>query len=183
MVMPVMRIDVEDDGSPEVAEWLPETSVETFATVGPNPLVIRLSLGASVTGAGQIASSLHVNARRGDTPVNVLQSGCGLQYAVVPRFDGNLGVFVPNSIAGSSVAVFGLTTAPLLLGILSGGPSSPSLPCLLLPRPDLVLFLPTTAATVLVVPPAARPISLYSQLVRFGGPVLTTSDAFQIIAF
>jgi hypothetical protein len=35
----------------------------------------------------------------------------------------------------------------------------------------------------LVVPPAARPISLYSQLVRFGGPVLTTSDAFQIIAF
>ena len=52
-------------------------------------------------------------------------------------------------------------------------------PCLLVPRPDLVL---RTGTIFLQIPQAVRPIVLFTQLVDVT-PGLLVSDAFQVVAF
>ena len=128
------------------------------------------------------------HARLTGTPGNAtafpMLSGCiEAGYVVSPRFDGNLDFWVNSQHPGIAVAVFGLATQPLYLGSQAPGPFSPVLPCVLIPRPDLIVLLPSLAAETLVVPPVARPLMLYSQSVRLDSGVLATSRAFQIYEY
>ncbi|MCB9879211.1 MAG: hypothetical protein H6835_16570 [Planctomycetes bacterium] len=182
--IPLTRIDVLDDGFDELTENSPDTIVPFYAVAGPSPLVIRCTLGADATVDGSLFANLFLSIRPGDTLTSVVQSGCaGDGFVTLPRFDGNLDYEARPGFDGTSVAVFGLTTQPLFLGAQVAYPGGPLQACLLVPRPDLLVFLPTLDTHTLVVPPAARPIELYVQAVRFGGPVLATSSAFQLTAF
>ncbi len=179
--IPIARVDVGDDGIFELTESMPPQPVSTPALAGPAPLVIRCSLGCGVEAAGSVIATLRVTGRPANTLINRLQPGCTDAYILRPRFDGDLEYDVSNYLAGAAVAVFGLTTQPLLLGTVQY-PAGPPLPCLLLPRVDFVSLLSYSGPELLVIPPAARPITFYSQAVYFGGPLATTSG-YGISAF
>ena len=181
---PITRIDVFDDGFVELNETFPNEPVTLSAPLGPGGLVIRCTVDARTAIVGGVVAGLHIRIVPGSTAVSVTSSGCGAPaYFVGTRFDGDLYYAVSNVYAGSTVAVFGLATQPLFLGAAPAFPSGPLLPCVLLPTPDLLVFLPTAQAQTLVIPPAARPIAFHSQGVLFGGPVLQTSSAYAIQAF
>jgi hypothetical protein len=181
--IPRTRVDVRDDGTFELDETTP-AQVQANAIVGPTPLPIRCVLDAAVVGIGGVVASLQILATPGNAEIYPLLQGCyGGGYVVVPRFDGNLDYWVNTMHSGIAVAVFGLDTQPLFLGAQSPGPFSPLLPCVLLPRPDFVAVLPSLAPQTLVIPPAARPVALYSQAVLIDSSGLWTSLAHRIYAY
>lgn len=181
-ISPVARIDLFDDGSYEIDETSSAPTV-VGVPVGPGGLVISCLLDASTAVEGSVVAGLRVRLLPAETAVHVLFDGCGAAYSVAAGFDGNVEFGVGNVQVGVNLAVFGLSTQPLLLGSQAAYPGGPLLPCVLLPQPDLVLFLPTSAPQTLVIPPAARPVVLYSQCVQFGLPGFATSATFVIAAY
>lgn len=185
--VPFGRVDIGDDGTFELDETSP-SPVEVVTTVGPTPLIIRCRISADAAVPGVIVSSLQIAGRPGNTLVSPMLLGCSSTYSVVPRFDGNLEFWANATTAAFSVAVFGLATQPLLLGSLPQFPGGPLMPCILMPRPDFFVLLPNLAPQLLVVPAAARPITLYSQLVDvqpllYPTAAFATSTTFQILAY
>jgi hypothetical protein len=185
--MPFARVDVGDDGIFELDEMSPSpASVTTM--VGPIPLIIRCRIGADAAVPGVVSSSLHVSGRPANTLVSPMLSGCSDVYSVAPRFDGNLEFWIYANTAAASLAVFGLATQPQLLGSVPLSAGGPLMPCLLMPRPDFIVYLPTLQPQLLVIPPAARPIVLYSQCVyvlpvAHPAALFSTSATWQINAY
>lgn len=180
-VSPTARADVFDDGTYELDETTAGTATLPWIPIGPTGLVISCLLDAASAVEGSVVAGLHVRILPGETESTLLFPGCGLDYVVSPRLDGNVDFAVGNVQAGINLAVFGLSTQPLLLGSQVLTPGGPAMPCVLLPQPDLIVFLPAPTAETLVIPPAARPFVLFSQGVRIDGSGFTTSPAYQII--
>ena len=180
--MPLARVDVDDDGILELDESMPNGSVNTGVMVGPTTTLVRITVSAEVLLGEVTSSAVNVIARPGQTYSFPGVSGCsGASYVPSPRFDGNLDYRINNVFAGSSVAVFSLAEQPMYLGSASF-PGGLTLPCVLMPRPDFVAFLPTAAPQTLVIPPAARPLQIYTQAVSVSSGALLTSNAFRINA-
>lgn len=177
------RIDIDDDGTLEVSEISPPGPSYSLRMVGPSGLLIRFTSRATVTVGGGMVSSLHLRGTPGATSIQPLLDGCtGIGLNVMPRFDGNLDFAISLPAAPPSVAVFGLATQPLFLGTAQQ-PLGPLLPCVLMPRPDLVVFLPTAALQTLPIPAAARPLVLYAQGVVIGPSSFTTTQATTVFAY
>jgi hypothetical protein len=151
----------------------------SVANLAAQPLPLRVVFDNQTLAAGSslVTLSLRVLPDQGihvvPMPVN-----CGLfnnPYSVEALFDTT---FADLQIRASTTAwhVLGLQAQPLLL------PPSLTLtpvPCLVIPRPDVVL---RTGTIFLAIPAAVRPIVLYTQLLDFT-PGLRVSDAFQVAAF
>ncbi len=179
-VSPIARVDVFDDGAYDLDEATAGPVTLQWIPVGPTGLEISCLLDAASAVEGTVVAGLHVRVLPGATESTLLFPGCGLDYVVTPRLDGNVDFAVGNVQAGINLAVFGLSTQPLLLGSQVLNPGGPAMPCVLLPQPDLIVFLPSPTAETLVIPPAARPFGLFSQGVRIDSSGFTTSPAYQL---
>jgi hypothetical protein len=157
--MPRLCIDVGDDGSFEITEFV-GSSVLGLA-LGPVPTPIRVQFEAGTIGTQT------VSARFGFTLVgsNQLQirsiyAGCvASQLFVQPSFVGTgVGLTMAPLGAGNlSVAVIGTSVQPIVspLFVYPG--------CLLLPAADVLLALPAFTTVEIPLPAAVRPVSLWVQ--------------------
>jgi hypothetical protein len=180
--IPTTRVDVRDDGSFELDETTAQTTATELVILGPTPVRVRCRIGAAAPTIGSTLGSLRLLGRPGATNATIVQQGCsGASFVVAPRFDGDLDYRIDNVFAGSSAAVFGLGLQPWFFGV--NAPGGLPLPCLLLPRADAVVFLPDDQWRRLVVPPAARPFTLFAQSVQLAPAGLWTSMAWQVDAF
>lgn len=167
---PVGSIDVFDDGVLEVGPQIPYTTMPLV--LGPTPTLVRVRIDASqVNTSGSI---LQLNCfPDGDARVTRWHVGCTLvPFSVVPTFDGD---FLTEGIAFPGSATIGVLSVGLQGNLLG---TSGSLPCLLLPAPEVLLPTTSSLLTPIVVPPALRPFAFYGQGVGFGPNGLVTGDAF-----
>ncbi len=174
---PVLRVDVGDDGTFEVTEATGGTLYVPL-TIGPVPFRVRVLMDAGITIPGLVTSALSLDVLPGaNTQAVQVVGGCGpLGHGARPRLDGNLELSFESQVLPFGVVVLGLSPQPVLLGIL------PQAACVLMPSPDLLLLaLPATSFT-LNVPPAARPVSIWSQVVGLDAGGLVTSDGFRTYA-
>ena len=176
--IPPMRIDLDDDGSLEMAETNPDWFVQHTRAVGAGPLAIRCTLGGQLTGPGSLDVGLHLRILPAETVAAPVIGGCMPGYSVRPRFDGGIVCdFLPPGLE-LGVAVFGLSPAPVLLGSVG------FLPCLLWPSVDLMVLAPAGQQLVLPIPASARPLNLYTQVVLVDQfPTLTTTSGWLVQAF
>jgi hypothetical protein len=150
----------------------------SIADLTTQPLVMRVLFDALWVNPGTSSFQFALRVVP-DNGIHVIPmaTSCGLQwqYSVEPLFDTS----VADLMLHSSVTawhVLGLQSQPAML------PQALTLtpvPCLLVPRPDLVL---RTGTIFLQIPQAVRPIVLFTQLVDVT-PGLLVSDAFQVVAF
>lgn len=179
--VPPLRIDVGANGSLEMSESDIATEKVVFVVLGPAPVPVLFTLGASAQQGDVMHATLSLFVRPASTRVQQLSGGCtDAQFQVTPRFDGDLGFANLSAHLGPTVAVFGLGQQPVYFGNqVTGGVS---LPCLLLPTPDLLVFLPPTAIQVLALPPAVRPVLFRAQSVQLLPTGFGTSTAYQVTA-
>lgn len=174
---PLLRIDVDDDGYFECTEFTPNSF--TPRTLSPTPLRIRVILSGAVVAPAAIVAELQVLVRPDNhtTPTFVI-GGCEPgSCTVAPTFDGNLSVRVDTAPQQLAVAVFGLGLQPMVL------PAGTAMPCILLPTADHLLLVPGGTAIVLAIPPAARPITFWTQAVVVSTPFrLGTTDGYAVSA-
>ena len=170
-----LALDVGNDGTIEWhgLPWPPFGA--PVADLTTQPLVLRVILDDLRTVPGQSSARLRIRVVPDHVHVLRMATNCGLPhaYSVDGFFDRSQ---ADLQIRGSPVAwhVFGLQTQPALL------PASLTLttvPCFVIPRPDVVL---RSGTIFLAVPPALRPVSFFTQLLDFAGG-LRVSDAFQVI--
>ena len=175
-VFPVTRIDVHDDGWFEMTEAAVNSIEYVTAVVGAGPLMIRCTVGGQLSGAGSIDARLTVRVLPAHTGTVPLGGGCGEGYQVAPRFDGGLDCMLISPPGQIGVAVFGLSTAPVVLGVQG-------MPCLLWPQPDLLVLVAAWQPFTLPIPAAARPVRLFTQAVTWFGPgSLVTSPGWWVEA-
>ena len=177
MPMPLLEVDVGDDGSIEFSAASSSPPSLQLITVSAVPVPIRVRLGLQLAFAGDGEVSVAIVGRPANTDVLPVFPGCSSEVVVYePRFDGGLDYAIVTQSFGPAVMVFGLAPQPLLLG------SQFSLPCLLLPSPDAVLLLPPQSTQTLVIPPSVRPLQFWGQLVEVSPIGLRTNDAVRITA-
>lgn len=176
-LIPVTRVDVGNDGSEEFSEQLVGGGTAIPVTFGPVPLVVRCTLGAQLSGSGNLLGTLRLRIVPRDTFVAQWVSGCGgIDLQTAPRFDGGLeSVYVP-SLVEPGVLVFGLASQPLSLGSIGG------FPCFLLPRPDVVVLAAPFTSQVLPIPAAVRPLNVFVQAVAFSYGSLAVSPGKVVFA-
>lgn len=167
---PVPSIDVFDDGVLEVGPQVPFTTLPIV--LGPTPTIVRVRIDANQVNSG--SSGLRLNCfPDGDAQVTRWTVGCAaVPFAAVPTFDGN---FLTEGLAFPGSATIGVLSVGLQGNLLG---TSGSLPCLLLPAPEVLLPTTSSLITPIVVPPALRPFSFFGQGVGFGPNGLVTGDAF-----
>ena len=179
-----VMVDVGNDGTFELTGASPVGNIVRAVSVGPQPLEVRVLLSGAIA-AGQTADvGLHDQVLVQLVPDNHLTvlpaaAGCVKQEATLRAawdLDSVL-LDVDSSVAPPLViGVFGLSPAPVLL------PNSfASLPCLLVPQPDLVVVFPP-GGFELQLPPAVRPATVWAQCVLLDATGLGTTNGFVVVA-
>lgn len=176
--VPVTRIDVGNDGSEELTEQLVGNPPPVSITLGPVPVLVRCTLGAQLNGPGAVLGRVRLRIVPRDTLVAPWGNGCGgIGLALAPRFDGGLESVYQPTLLELGVRVYGLAAQPLPLGAIQG------FPCLLLPRPDLVVLAAPWSQEVLPIPAAARPLTLFVQAVALAPEGLAVSPSSLVFAW
>lgn len=176
-VAPTLRIDVDDDGVFELTEGNP-TTVTLGRTVGPSGLVVRCRCEGAVVGAGLVGVHAAVQVLPRGVGSAVAAIGCdGTSVTCLPRFDGDLMLGTAPQWPGLfSVLVLGLGVQPAVVGSYGG-----SLPCVLWPSVDALLFVPPFDLSTLAIPPGAHPFQFWVQTASFHGSAgFSTSDALLV---
>ncbi len=177
--IPTLRIDVDNDGSFELTEGS-LGPLTTFRTLGNTPLPVRMQVDATLATLGVMQAGVSFKVTPVLTSVTNVIAGCGAAHDVKARFDGGVDLYFNHGPLTPGVGVIGLDVQPLLLG------SSLFSPCTLLPAPHLLVFEPfappLAPSLTLPLPPAVRPISLWTQNVALQGGGLITSDGFRVFA-
>lgn len=177
MPMPLLAVDVGDDGSVELSTASSSPHNFVLVQVSPTPVAIRIRLGIQLASIGQGEASVELVGRPTATQVTSMLPGCASPIVVYePRFDGDLEFELVMPTLDPLVMVFGLGMQAQLLG------SFGSYPCLLLPPPDAVLLLPPQSRQSLSIPPAVRPIQVFAQPVEVTLFGLRTGEAVRISA-
>lgn len=121
---------------------LPITPVQYSTTVGPQPLLVRVGIDATLAGGTESLSSVTLLLEpRNDlivwTPVTCCYNTSPPPPFLQPSFD-DIGVdlAIGHDPLEPSVMVLGLSAQPLVL------PNALGLLCLLLPSPDILVFAP-----------------------------------------
>lgn len=176
---PLVRIDRDNDGS---IDWTlgSGTFAGSIADLSTQPLRLRVLCQQSTTQVGDQILRLNLRVLPDNgivvTPIRADCSSGQVGYTVQPLFDNSQVDLVLRSSL-TEWHVLGLAAQPQLL---PPALTLTSLPCLLVPSPDLVL---RTGTIYLRIPPAVRPISLYSQLALLQtGSGFRVSDAYLVTA-
>lgn len=178
--LPLWEVDVGDNGSVDYSSLLSTSLAPTSLVVGIAPTYVRVRVGATLAQPGQIDLwfRLLLTPRAGVTRLEA-QPGCGAEMLVLPTF-GNGG--------GDLVWFSGVTTQPLQVGVLGFGlapwfvPSPIAANCLVMPTVDAVFALSTQQPVLLTIPPAVRPLQLWTQGVTLEANGLSTTTTFRIDA-
>jgi hypothetical protein len=173
--LPLFEVDIGDDGTTEVTAT--QAGPPSHARMlGPQPLRIRIRTGASVTQVGSqlLHYAIRVVPDNGIT-LALLGGGCG-GALVAPQ----------QSFQHEGLEFFGpMTPAILVLGLAGQPqplPGAASLPCLLVPRPDLLTVVVPFEPFVLDLPPAVRPLIVWGQTVSLQPGGLAASTAWSASA-
>jgi len=176
---PWVRIDRDNDGT---IDWTLGGGVfaGSVADLVTQPLQLRVLFSElrSQPGAQILRLNLRVLPDNGVvvTPIAANCSNGLTTYTVGPVFDTSLVDVVMRS-SNTEWHVLGLGAQPTLLPTAL---TLTSLPCLVVPSPDLVL---RTGTLFLQIPAAVRPITIYSQLLLLQpGSGLRVSDGYIITA-
>lgn len=190
------EVDMGDTGSfSSVAR-----SLSLNMTLSPQPYRIRIRAQAHTPGPANpfpIPFTAHGWFDLNVTPENDLTltkvvQGCGTEAVVGQVFTSSgIGLRAPNTpqlFNRPVVAVLGLAAQPFALPNLS----TSQFPCLLYPRPDVVIaFVPTpiasrstSSAYSLPIPATVRPFGFFVQVVKIASATdLRTSDGYFVNAF
>lgn len=172
---PGIEVDIADDG---VVDYIngQRVSPMTLDVVGPTPLPVRVTMTGMTQQAGFVGASLLLDMLP-DTQVDVttVAIGCTAGQASTTARPTFLSTGVRLSAYNHVpqvpwvAMVIGWNTQPLLL------PSFGSLPCLLVPTPDVVLLQGQLLPGVDVpLPPAVRPLTFWVQGVALGAQLMPT---------
>lgn len=178
---PTARVDVGNDGTFELVESSPGPQSVWPLVLGPAPLQVLVRTDAVLGAPGLVVTGLVVRVEPANgVLVQPLLVGCASTYLhVLPSFvgDGIDLVAQPSSLPPDpAVAVLGLGVQPVAL------PWTTQLPCLLLPSPDLLLWLPPLQAVNLPLPATLRPIVFFAQGVVLVPGGLHTTGASSVQA-
>ena len=176
-------VDVGNHGAMVFTGANPVNGTTIPVSIGPQPFEVLVHFaGAFVAGSSSVATVADDTVVLEVTPDNRLgvlpaALGCTNNSATLRATWDLDGVLFDLDASGSqppplAVAVFGLAAAPALLPH-----ASVTLPCLLLPTPDLVVVLPP-GGLLLPLPPAVRPVTLWAQGVLIDAAGLGTSNGF-----
>lgn len=195
-----MSVDLNDDGQYEIANLatsipgssgssFPGSSSSSFAFsrplgAAPHQFRVRISSQATAPGASNCSLRIRVLPDTGitTTPTAVdCSPNADVQFTGFPVFSNSgyvLRAIVPY-FSRPAVMVVGLAQQPILL------PQIGPVPCLLVPRPDVLLpVLPSQVVTLdIPLPPSVRPVTLQGQLVFLEAQgQLSVSDAWAVSA-
>jgi len=178
---PLLRVDVGDDGTPDLTESN-NSPLYVQMMLGPQPLPVRVTMTAQVTGALGLAQQrlFFEVVPSYSFLIDRVMLGCeGLSLACSETFAGDLEFDAGfGSIPWPTVYVFGLGVQPALLP--AGLAASPL--CLLLPRPDALIFQLQPIPIRMSIPAAVRPLHLWAQAVVLMPNGLGTTDGLQLLA-
>lgn len=178
---PTALLEVDGDGVVDYINGIGVTAVPRLA-VGPQPLVVHVSMASALQQPGSVAASLLVEVVP-DTDVHIQAQalGCGGTAALTatPTFvDHGVRIAAASFVPAMPYVfvVFGWGIQPQLL------PSYGTAPCLFVPSIDLVVPLVWPQYVDIALPPAVRPVTFWIQGVTpLWQPLLT--DALRIHAF
>ena len=177
---PTISLDLDNDGTIDVADLSP-ASIETRAAVlGPQPTQVRIVVQASLGFATYVNDLTWVTLEPdNDLEIQQVVNGCAVQLpppqpTVLPSFQ-NTGVDLVSQFQ-TGVVVLGLQPQPLLLSTFSYS----GLPCLLVPQVDVSLAF--SGAMNLPIPASVRPLTFYAQSAGLLLGELVVSDAYQVRA-
>lgn len=180
MPFPAAGIDVGADGSLEY-QLTPTPTTLVPVPIGPSATPVRVFLSSRLIATGSAIANLQVLIEP-NFPVDLHRSalacdGLGPYFDTLPTFDGGIVVgATPVPGLGPMVLVLGLDVQPFVL------PATAALPCLLLPRADILVPMPGTNQFALPLPAALRPVTFWLQGVRVAPAGLLTTDAFRVDA-
>lgn len=176
---PLALVDIGNDGQFDFSNGTQLTFLPPLF-VGPQPLLLRVRTEGKALVGGLYTSQLTI----GVTPANDMGMtrtviGCDPQatFELLPSFI-DLGLeltAIANPSTSPVFAVFGFGVQPVLLPLFGQAP------CLLLPRPDIVV--PMVNSTLpIALPPAVRPLTFWVQGVTVV-PQLLVTDCTRVDAF
>lgn len=176
---PSVQLDLDNNGTIDVPD-VPSgySNFPVPPTFGVQPVFVRVILDAALQGVGESMTTLQVVvAPQNDLQIDRVALACASAPMVVNPVFLDRGIdatiFIPPV---PLVFVLGLQAQPLLL------PPVGTVPCLLMPSPDILSF--TAGGGIHVPLPAAlRPVTFWLQAVMMSGPDLVTTDAYRIDAF
>jgi hypothetical protein len=178
--VPLVAVDIGDDGSYEIYQG--SAFAQNFGnyTLTTQPLPVRIRFAGSTAG-GSMQSQITLRALpQNNVLVLPYGTGClGGTMDVQPSFQGTGVVALAYSppINVPSVLVLGLAPQPVVLPPLWG------FPCLLLPRPDVLLPFFTVSEIQLALPAAVRPIDVWMQRAGLMNGQVFTAESFVVRAF
>ena len=178
---PRADIDVFDDGSFDYVNGVSVGPIPSYV-VGPQPLVVRVVMEAEMAQVGDLFHDLYIRLLP-DHPTQIvpMAAGCTPFAPLVEPSFVDTGLQLRNQWPTGTlgVFVFGLGLQPQTLGSL------PTMPCLLLPQPDVALFVPQFASVHVPLPAAVRPVTLWVQGVgwAYQPGQLTTGTGYRVDAW
>lgn len=173
--IPLQEVDIGADGSAEMNASMPSVVRSTVA-IGPQPLTVLVRTRMSEATNGSVSATIYVAVTpNNDISIVPAMPGCSSGFLDVWTSFTDRGIVLLNNSAFGEpeIGVLGLGLQPV---VLPGGPS-----CLLLPSPDLLMFLPYYQPVEVGLPASVRPVTFWVQGVVFGGP-LGTTNAFRVWA-
>lgn len=181
--LPRANVDIGNDGQIDYFNGQLATPGLGVINIGPQPLTIAVHVDASLSQQGYAEAGLTINVR----PYNSLwiqevalgcAGGGSADLGVAPIFaDRGVTVGALQFQNYPQVMVFGFSAQPVLL------PSNGSLPCLLVPSPDITIASFSSQQLSIPLPATVRPIQFWCQSVFLAGTQLHPTNCVSISAF
>lgn len=178
---PSVDIDVDNDGTFEIVDLQTWANQPIPVSFGPQPLEVRIVYsGSAQTLQGFLDIVTVTLLPDNDLTIQTPVLGCRPVSPpppplLHPSFDNRgIDLLMYPSAAEPSVLVLSLNAQPTMLSM------SGTLPCLLLPAPDVVLL--ATGAFHLGLPASVRPATVYAQGVTLTSSGLIVTDGYAVTA-
>lgn len=179
---PTVQVDFDNDGIVDVADVSTVHGALLVPSFGPQPLLVRVIVNASL--GAQTESFTLVSLTL--TPENNLTittpvAACFAYSPPPPAFlaasfaGRGIDLAIEQNPIEPSLMVLGFGAQPVLLS------TNGSLPCILLPTPDILIFEPSGLRN-LPLPPSVRPVTFFAQGVILSQTGLRTTDGFLVDA-
>lgn len=176
--VPLAAVDVDNNGSLDYVNGT-QTGFFQPRIIGPLGWQFRVILDADLWQPGQNLTNVRIILLPdNDVLVDDAVVGCGGPGPFVRPSFLDRGVTVQN-LSGAVVPrvyVFGLQTQPVLL------PTITTFPCLLLPRPDVVLVTGSYSSLEIPLPANVRPVTIWIQGVELQAGLLYTTSGVRVLA-
>ncbi|MFT4512836.1 MAG: hypothetical protein ACI89X_001931 [Planctomycetota bacterium] len=179
---PIVNVDIDNDGVFEITNLSTLTAAPISVTFGPQPLLVRVAIDVTLGAQASVSNYVSV-VLLPDNNLTITQPIAGCSPAspapppfLLPSFD-NTGVQLsggqdPNQ---PSLMILSLTAQPALLSMNGAAP------CILLPTPDVVLFVPSGLLNI-PLPASVRPVTFFAQGVTLTPSGLRATDGFAVTA-